>query len=173
MVTAPSQCDSRLTVHPICLCDEVTEPRAYLTLDEASCDKRFAITEVSSSGVVQELRVSNGTDGPVLLVDGEQLLGAKQNRVVNLTILVPAHATLTVPVSCVEQGRWSWARPEFVPAPDMLYASGRARKIRDVTDSMRQRGDYRGNQAALWGDVAKLSSSYAVQSTTGEMDAGD
>jgi hypothetical protein len=42
----------------------------------------------------------------VLIVDGEELVGAKQNRVVNLTILVPAQQTVVIPVTCVEQGRW-------------------------------------------------------------------
>lgn len=47
------------------------------------------ITEVSEQGVVPQLRFVNRGRVPVLLVDGEELLGAKQNRIVNLSILVP------------------------------------------------------------------------------------
>lgn len=43
----------------------------------------------------------------VLLLDGEELRGGLQNRVVNKSILVPAHTELEIPVSCVERGRWS------------------------------------------------------------------
>ena len=73
----------------------------YLTLDEAMATGRFHVTEVSEAGHVPELRVRNDLDRPVLLLDGEELVGAKQNRVVNLTILVGAQSTLTIPVSCV------------------------------------------------------------------------
>jgi len=65
------------------------------------------ITEVSDEGQVPELKIVAKGDKAVLLVDGEELVGAKQNRVLNLTILVPAPSTTTIPVSCVESGRWA------------------------------------------------------------------
>ena len=52
-------------------------------------------------------RCVNPLDEDVLLYDGEELVGAKQNRILNVTVLVGAGATLPIPVSCVEQGRWS------------------------------------------------------------------
>ena len=48
------------------------------------------------------LRVINGADRPVLLLDGEELVGAKQNRVLNTSVLVAKGARLDIPVSCVE-----------------------------------------------------------------------
>ena len=54
-----------------------------------------------------ELVVENPLDERVLLYDGEELVGAKQNRILNVSVLVEAKSTLTIPVSCVEQGRWS------------------------------------------------------------------
>ena len=41
-------------------------------------------------GSVPELRFVNECGAPVLLLDGEELVGAKQNRIINLTILVAA-----------------------------------------------------------------------------------
>jgi hypothetical protein len=40
--------------------------------------------------------------------DGEQLVGAKQNRILNMTVLVAAETEVTIPVSCVERGRWGY-----------------------------------------------------------------
>jgi hypothetical protein len=49
----------------------------------------------------------------VLILDGEELVGAKQNRIVNTTILVAAGAEIVIPVSCVEQGRWTYKSDAF------------------------------------------------------------
>src|SRR5688572_15771539 len=65
-------------------------PPAYATLDEALALGLIEITEISEAGSVPELRVVNRADRSTLIVDGEELVGAKQNRIVNLTILVPA-----------------------------------------------------------------------------------
>ena len=41
---------------------------------------------------------------------------AKQNRILNLTILVGGGKKLLIPVSCVKQGRWSYRSRDFRPA---------------------------------------------------------
>ena len=68
---------------------------------------RAHITEVSGAGSVPFLKVANEADRLLLLLDGEELIGAKQNRILNTTVLVAAHTEVTIPVSCVEQGRSS------------------------------------------------------------------
>ncbi|MGH3113727.1 MAG: ARPP-1 family domain-containing protein, partial [Gaiellaceae bacterium] len=84
-----------------------SQPRAaYVTLDEA-LPLGFRVTEVSAAGLVPELLARNPLDAAVLLYDGEELVGAKQNRILNVTVLVPARSETVIPVSCVEQGRWS------------------------------------------------------------------
>ena len=49
------------------------------------------------------------------MLDGEELIGAKQNRILNTTVLVAAHTEVTIPVSCVEQGRWGYRGRQFRP----------------------------------------------------------
>jgi hypothetical protein len=72
---------------------------AYITLVEALSLDGFKITEVSEGGSVPNLRVINETPHHVLLFDGEELKGAKQNRILNTTILIAAGTSLDVPVS--------------------------------------------------------------------------
>ncbi|MBA3888316.1 MAG: hypothetical protein H0X67_21705 [Acidobacteria bacterium] len=119
------------TLSSLVLCPEVTfenlamipllavRPGAvsYTVLDDALAAGTVEITEISEHGSVPELRVINRGTDPVLIVDGEELLGAKQNRVVNLTILAPAASELTIPVSCVEAGRWRARSRTFAAAP--------------------------------------------------------
>src|SRR5918997_299112 len=67
-----------------------TSPRAaYVTLEEA-LPLGFRVTEVDDAGSVPELLAHNPLDVDVLLYDGEELLGAKQNRILNVSVLVGA-----------------------------------------------------------------------------------
>lgn len=81
-----------------------TPVAAYVTLGDA-LPLGLRIEEVSESGSVPELAVTNPTDANVLLYDGEELLGAKQNRILNVTVLVAAKSSVPIPVSCIEEGR--------------------------------------------------------------------
>src|SRR5512140_3067708 len=87
--------------------------RGYSTLDEAIKTGTLKVVEVSEGGSVPNLRVHNTGSLPVLLIVGEELIGAKQNRVLNTSLLVPANQEITIPVSCVEQGRWSYTSRAF------------------------------------------------------------
>ncbi len=87
-------------------------PPPYRLLDDVLEDGCAQVSEVSESGSVPELRFVNNCTASVLLLDGEELIGAKQNRILNLTVLVPAKTEMVIPVSCVEQGRW---REGFYP----------------------------------------------------------
>ncbi|MCS7228549.1 MAG: DUF6569 family protein [Candidatus Kryptonium sp.] len=80
----------------------------YLTLDEALKQSLIKITEVGEEGTVNKLKVENLADLPILILEGEELIGAKQNRTINTTILIKEKTTTFIPVSCVEQGRWNY-----------------------------------------------------------------
>ena len=90
-----------------------------------------------------ELRFENLGQKPVLLLDGEELIGAKQNRVVNLTILAPPKQVIVIPVSCVEAGRWHVQTEAFRTAVHVMYS--RARSAKSGTGFFR---DGYGRQAA-------------------------
>ncbi len=77
-------------------------PAPFLTLDEARLERSLIVTEVSETGSVPDLKVSNRSHRPVLLLDGEELVGARQNRVLKATILLRELADTRIPVSCVD-----------------------------------------------------------------------
>ena len=114
---------------------------------------------------VGELRVQNPGDRPVLVVEGEHFLGGKQNRTINVTVLVPSLADLTIPVSCLERGRWGRRRgtrrdEAFEPS------SVRARKNASINESMRRRGSRAGDQGAVWQEVDEMLSRSDAHSDT-------
>jgi hypothetical protein len=141
----------------------------YLLLDEALTQGFVRITEVSESGSVPELLLENSSAYAVLLLDGEELVGAKQNRVLNLTILSSAGKTISIPVSCVEAGRWSHRSHEFSSEGRSCYSSVRAYKSEHVTDSMRSHGGHESRQHEVWHDIAAKSHSLGSHSPTDAM----
>ncbi|MBK8638706.1 MAG: hypothetical protein IPN92_10625 [Chromatiaceae bacterium] len=123
---AETQSFQNLTVMPL-VADQAGRPD-YLSLDEALSRGTVRVTETSPAGEVPTLLLDNPGDWAVLLIDGEELVGARQNRMVNLTILAPAKTSLRLPVSCVEAGRWSATSDRFGTRGRTVYAAGRARK---------------------------------------------
>jgi hypothetical protein len=141
----------------------------YLTLDEALAQKRARITEVSEGGSVPELRFVNEGDKPVFLMDGEELIGAKQNRTLNLSILIPAMQAVGIPVSCVERGRWSHRSREFSSAPRAQYAEGRAKKMAQVSASMASSGVRHSDQGEVWQNIDEKFARLKTSSRTSAM----
>lgn len=86
-----------LAVFPL-ISSELAAP-GYSMLDEALGSGRAFVTEVTESGSVPELAFENAGAAPVLLVDGEELRGARQNRILNISILVGPGRKLVIPVS--------------------------------------------------------------------------
>ena len=91
--------------------------------------------------------------GLLLLVDGEELMGAKQNRVINTSLLVPEKQPVVVPVSCVEQGRWQCAAPRFHAVGRTLSSQARRKKLSRLARSVAATGCYDANQSEVWQDV--------------------
>ena len=71
--------------------------------DDALEAGTLRVEEVDEGGSVPELRVINSGAVPVLILEGDELVGAKQNRVVNYSVLVAAESELVLPVSCLER----------------------------------------------------------------------
>jgi hypothetical protein len=104
VTVAPAQSAGGLTLFPL-LAADVAEGD-YDLLPDALEAGTVVITEVSGQGSVPELVATNRGPRDVLILDGMQLIGAKQNRTVGRTILLGARTETPIPVSCMEQGRW-------------------------------------------------------------------
>jgi len=128
----------------------------FRTAERATQDGTLAIEELGG-GVVPELVVKNHGDLPVLFLDGEHLEGAKQNRVLNASVLVPARRDTVIPVSCVEQGRWRFtsSRRDFAPSMDHSYSELRSLSAQRVHAAVRAGRGRVSDQGAVWIDVER------------------
>ena len=135
----------------------------YVTADVA-IPLGFRVTEVDAVGSVPELRASNPLEADVLLYDGEELIGAKQNRILNITVLVGALSEALIPVSCVEEGRWSSRSASFEAAPHAAYPELRRQKAERLAAAPMERGSAQG---IVWDEVRAKASRNRVLSPTG------
>jgi hypothetical protein len=140
-----------------------TPDAAYVTLDEA-LPLGFRVAEVDDAGAVPELNVVNPLEDDVLLYDGEELLGAKQNRILNVTVLVASESKTRIPVSCVEQGRWSRRSAAFDAAPHAAYPELRRLKAQALATEPLSLG---AAQDEVWSAVHDKARLHAVDSPTG------
>jgi len=102
-------------------------------------------------------------------LDGEELAGAKQNRILNTTILVKEKSEIIIPVSCTEQGRWSYQTNHFYDSDLVSPTFLRAKKASSVSASLKQNRGYHSDQQEIWEDVAFLREKTGVDSATGAM----
>ncbi len=141
----------------------------YRTLGEALATTDILITEVSAAGAVPELLVINRGKTAVLLIDGEELAGAKQNRVLNTSILLKELSETRIPVSCTEQGRWSYASPSFNESGNVMAQKARAMKSRSVSQSLETSASFLSNQGEVWNEISELSAKACCYSPTSAM----
>ncbi len=118
---------------------------------------------MDEAGDVGELAVRNPLDLGVLLYDGEELVGAKQNRILNLSVLLAAGSTTRIPVSCVEHGRWSSGGGRFRSAGHVAGPELRRHKAASLSTNALARG---AAQRTVWASVDEQLARHLVASPT-------
>jgi hypothetical protein len=135
---------------------------AYVSMDEAF-EHGLVIGEVDEAGDVGQLEVTNPLHVNVLLYDGEELKGAKQNRILNVSVLVAAASRARIPVSCVERGRWSWRDRRFSAAGHVVSPELRRSKATSLRTDALAPG---AAQMAVWQTVDHQLSHRGIESAT-------
>jgi len=164
---ARKQVHRNLTVFPLLAPDGI-EPE-YLTLEQALDENLIQITELDTEGSVPELKLKNIGKKSVLIIEGEELVGAKQDRIVNSSFLIAGKTDVVLPVSCVEQGRWSYRSDAFVSGKKMMHASLRREHQEDVKFSLKRGRGYQSDQSRIWDNISAKSARMRVSSPTGAM----
>lgn len=114
------------------------------------------IEEVNESGSVPELKVISQAVVPVLILGGEEVKGAHQNRILNTSILIPAKGELIIPVSCTERGRWSYTSPDFHESGNISSRDVRVSASESVSDSLDSGFGHRSDQGKVWDKIEEL-----------------
>jgi len=141
----------------------------YITGSAAIERQLLEVTEISQQGSVNHLSVTNTSDEFVFFMDGEILSGAKQNRVINTSVLLAPHLKTRIPVSCVEQGRWGFVSKRFASTDYAAPPSLRHAKSAAVHMNLKESRSYMADQREIWDRVELMSSERKVHSQTSNL----
>jgi flavodoxin len=145
-------------------------PPSYALIDDLLERQQAEITEVTEGGSVPTVLVKNHADLDALILDGTELRGAKQNRMVNVTVIVARMSDTPIPVSCVEQGRWSYRSRHFQSAKRTVASKLRNRKAHMVAESLARARHAHTAQGAVWDRVDAYCRDAGAHSHTAAMD---
>ncbi|MGI9592170.1 MAG: ARPP-1 family domain-containing protein [Myxococcota bacterium] len=164
----PSQAHKALTLWPL-VWPEGAAPSgpACVPLSQALARKTVRVDELDEDGSVPHVRLTNDGKESVLFLFGEEILGAKQNRVANATFLVPPKSTVVVDVSCVEAGRWSRRRGHgFSASSESISSLLRMKMAAKVSRSLSEGRGFHADQAQVWDEIRGRLRSAGVRSPT-------
>lgn len=136
----------------------------FLPAGPALENDTITIKEVVEEGSVNTLLAINPTDNHYLLTDMDLLKGAKQNRVVNVSVLLQPNTKRQIDVSCVERSRWRYDSPGFKPSGSSMHAKIRAMKADSLRNDMKMK--MRRTQGELWNTISNELHSNGVFSST-------
>jgi hypothetical protein len=136
-------------------------------LDDALREKDILISELGNARI-EQVSLQNRSDYRVFVIDGEEITGAWQDRIATTAAYIDSKSKVLLPVSCVEQGRWT-GENEFNFARSCSFPSLRALLCKDVTNSLNKTKTFHANQERVWQSVSSKLNSLKVQSLTSSM----
>ncbi len=161
-----------LTVFPIQGAEDHTP--AYTLLAEAIKHEQAVVMEISEGGNVPVLLLDNRSEKPILAIQGEELIGAKQNRTLNVSILA-AQGKTEIPVTCIEAGRWGYRGRSFESGGFEHYKLRQAKAAMVSRSRKHKRPErprvesYGADQGAVWEEMDCQLAQHSVPSPTSSM----
>lgn len=140
-----------------------TEPNYALDILTLKKGFELGLVEVKEleHSTVNTLIVKNNAVTPLLLIDGEEVVGGDQNRIINSTILIAPKSECPISVSCTEQGRWAY-KSEFKSSVHLADFNTRRQKLNAERFN-------EPVQSAVWSSINKLERSIDFSSPTQAM----
>ena len=157
-----SQASGRITVVPL---EGHLPGPVYMTMSQALENGQLEVTELDGGASIPELLARNKATVHVLILDGEELIGAMQNRVLNPAVLLAPNSETRVAVSCTESGRWSKSSRAFTDSDEVMPFTVRSRMKDRVFESLRY-GRRDAGQSQVWSDIDTMMRDYRTSSPT-------
>jgi len=132
---------------------------------------QVSVKEVGEEGTVSCLLLENAGESQVFFMEGEQLIGGKQNRTLNTSILAGAKSNLRIPVSCVERGRWRYRqRGNYSSSSHSLSPEVRRSLRGSVSRSLDMEAGHSSSQGQVWDEIDKEHQDLDVSSVSDDIE---
>ena len=143
------------------------KPKNLKSIDQLFDEDLVSIEEIGLDGHVEEVNVKNYSKDFLFVADGEAIVGAKQNRIAERSVVVPPYFSQRIPVKCVEQYRWGYKEGiEFAKSDFVLHPKAREEKA-----ELLKKGENNKIQNAVWDNIECLSAKHEVECNS--MNLGD
>ncbi len=100
---------------------------SYAAFQSAMEEGTLSVREINTTGRVGDMLACNPWDSLTFGLDGEELVGSTQNRILDATVLLEGDTETVIPVSCTEQGLWAYTTIGL--APSISLAPPRIRQM--------------------------------------------
>ena len=154
----------RLNFYPIKF-DIKDIPRNIKSLDELFDLNLVKVNELTDEGVVSRVEVHNESEFNLLILDGEAVKGAKQNRIAEKSVIIPPYSSEIIPVNCVEKNRWNYTESAEFSKSDFVLNP----KIRETKANLMKNQLEASIQSEVWSQIDNLSEKLDSRSYTNDL----
>jgi hypothetical protein len=140
----------------------------YLSLKDALQKGKVKVTEKDYSGTVNSVIIENISKDTIIVLPGDIIKGGKQDRIIQKDMLLkPNSGKKSLPVFCVESGRWQSDRQNTA---DRSSGTARIPEFREYKNkgsmSLRKVVEKEEDQAKVWDKVAELNKTNNTETDT-------
>ncbi|URN49487.1 tubulin-like protein [Methanobrevibacter sp. TLL-48-HuF1] len=114
-----------MTIVPIL--SDTNTPFDVLDLKEGLKMGLVKIEECDNSNI-EQVKLKNNSISPLILLDGEEIAGSLQNRIISQTMIIAPKSEIKIPVNCSEKGRNTY-KSEFHYSNYMANSNTRRKKV--------------------------------------------
>lgn len=142
-----------MTVVPIL--SDTNTPFDVLDLKEGLKMGLVKIEECDNSNI-EQVKLKNNSVSPLILLDGEEIAGSLQNRIVAQTMIIPPKSEMEIPVNCSEKGRNEY-KSEFQYSDYIANSNTRRKKAYNKNNPL---------QEVVWNSIDDLETDKNTSSKT-------